>query len=352
MPLPPFPGPLTVSATLPSCATAFLYQLGELYYYATEDCATGATGYGVLDSLIAPAGCQGEECTAGSVVNPTILLAMLESNATNSVAQKKPTVAQNSPAFAQNSPAFAQNSSKLSGKHPYGKSKKFLKQLKAQLEHFKRRKTNSNDVADRRHQLVTNYLDVDPDSGTLTNLDRIFSQRKEIRDMFLDAIAKELRSVRVGAGDAMSNVFLVDDQDFETDTIVSSALSVLFNKTGGDASATPTDPNFTQGGVTSPYVKLTTKGNPHAAPPTIFFRLQHIALGSGATHHIGQQVLEADMLPVGTTEPAIPSNKIKTAAWVDRHAHFHVIKATPDGGVETDYLVYSAEDISAREFIV
>lgn len=318
MPFPPSP------QTIPTCPTQFLYQLGQLYYYLLTDCSNGGTGYGTFGSQVPLSSCVDGDCV-GSGSTPTSF----------------------APALSMSQPiATSTRLANTSGKRdPYGRSRSFVKRFERELTLFRGRKSGPDDISERRHALA-DYLLTNSD-GEL-NLQLIYKQPKAIRDALLQFIAEEFSTARIGGAAATEGIFQVPDQDLDIDTIGAGNINALFSPAAG-VTATVADAVFRQGGTLSPYVKLRTKGNPQdPGDKDIFFRLQHVSLqltaATTVTHYIGQQI-DRDDLPIA-------ANAIAQVEWGDRLSHFHVLKATPDGDTdERQYLVYSADDISAREYI-
>lgn len=313
----PFPSLPPVSVNAPTCARSFLYQIGNLYYYETVDCATGATGYGTWGQNLGDEHncCVDGQCVEGRTIVPTVAIPV---------------------PFA---PAAVTEKVNRSAKDPgkkklkVGKTKRSRKLALDAINDFKGRRSTSGDrdnISLRRKNLAEYLLQI-PAGSTVSNLELILDSHPDIRDVLLNLIGDEFAVVREeDEGTLTRDAFCLPDRNLDVVPIPS---------TGAFTS------NVLPGTVISPFMTTSTSDlvrlKRKAGPDTVIFRLQKVQVSATITHFVGQSV---DDLPTGS--PAPPLGK-----WLDRHSHFHLIEATDNGGATQRFVVYSAEDLAEHPIV-
>ncbi|MCA9063368.1 MAG: hypothetical protein KDA96_09925 [Planctomycetaceae bacterium] len=331
--LPPFPPNTTV---LPTCPTALLYSIGNLYYYATADC-TDATnvGTGVSDSVITGTlGCQGSECQC-SPIDPTVLGGLMSPSGPGSDVVSRLVSLMFGNATGQGNG---------NGKpHPFpGRGQRGgVKQAQKYLA----RMSGRPDINERRKEILGHMAVIASPTSGKTNLEEWYDLPEHFRDAYLAELDTQLRKVEDNS-QTKPHPFKTLDRRLNDNVVPLDAnenIATLFDdhKSG----ATAKDGEFKGRGGSSAFVQILLPQLQNATTSeTAYFRIQRVdGPNNEYTHYVGQQV---ESLPQGTD-----GDKLHEAIWVDRHSHFHTIRATPDGGDEVSIFVYSAYHLSSGDII-
>lgn len=320
----------------PTCATAYLYSVGPLHYYATVDCANPfTTGVGVSAIYDAnPTGCVGDTC-GGLETDPGFSSADADGLLLNTNLKGTGLTVNNG-----------------CGCGPAGRfhvRSNFQARQRAHLKDdiLQRMANNADDRRKLKAEHLIANLDVNGELiSDLSSSDSVKRRRAEIYAAHMAHFFSTARlAVRMPSGTStVATKMYVEDTNLLVnllqDTDINSGQEI--ESPGGDPTGwTLTNAQcFGNGSGAKHYVQI-GKGNNR-----FIFRLYDVTnMGqSDAVHRLGQQVDPGEPAP---NDVINNQNHFKITQFGE---HAHILKLRTDEGntdPNTEYLVYSAENLGA-----